>query len=307
MSGGSGKNAAIVFIKPHAVTSAVEELVRKQLAANGITIMSNGKINAETIDEKKLIDKHYGAIASRALEQTPNQLSPQDNAKALFSDTFGQTWEQALAAGLLFNSADAATKLGIQLTEVGERWSKLQKDKDMIKLGGGFYVGKMDSIFVINGFYVPMRAKFTTPGTCIQYFEVEWDPAKLSWKSFRGDVIGATDPTKAKEGSIRNLILKDWEKMELKSVPNTTDNGVHASASPFEGLAEKANWLGAKMEDDPVGKALVERGLSKETITSWFGDPSVEYDGNKQSIFDMLEDLDIGDCLEKAAKINSVA
>lgn len=305
MTGGAGKNAAIVFIKPHAVNSAVEELVRKQLTANGINILSDGKITAETIDEKKLIDKHYGAIASRAVEQTPNQLSPQDNAKTLFNDTFGQTWEQALAAGSLFNSDDAATKLGIKLSDVGERWSKLKKDTEMIKLGGGFYVGKMDNIFVINGFYVPMRAKFTTPGTCIKYFEVEWDPAKLAWKSFRADVIGATDPAKAKEGSIRNLILQDWEKMELKSAPNTGDNGVHASASPFEGLAEKANWLSVDLEKDAVYKSLVQEGLSKETILSWFGDPSVEYDGNKQSVFDMLEDLDIRDCLEKAAKINS--
>lgn len=47
-------------------------------------------------------------------------------------------------------------------------------------------------------------------------------------------------------------------------------------------------------------------GLSKEGITSWFGDPSVEFDGHRQSIFDMLEDLDVGDCLKKAAKIITV-
>jgi len=286
---------------------SVEELVRTRLAANGVTIVTNGKITAETIDEQKLIDKHYGAIASRAVEQKPSQLSPQETAKALFFDTFNLTWDQALTKGLLFNSADAATKLNIRLTEVGERWSKLKKDTDMIKLGGGFYVGKMAGIFVVNGFYVPMRAKFTTPGTCIHYFQVEWEPAKLPWKNFRADVIGATDPAKAKGGSIRNLIYQDWENMGLPSSPNTGDNGVHASASPFEGLAEKANWLGVKIEEDPMGKALMKVELGKETITSWFGDPSVEFDGNKQSIFDMLEDLDVGECLEKAAKINKGA
>jgi len=174
----------------------------------------------------------------------------------------------------------------------------------MIKLGGGFYAGKIDNIFVINGFYVPMRAKFTAPGTCIHYFEVQWDPAELSWTDFRATVVGATDPTKAKEGSIRNSILKDWEKMELKSEPNTGDNGVHASASPLEGLAEKANWLGVKVDADPVGKALMKLGISKQTLTDWFGDPPVQFEGQKQSIFDLLEDLDVGDCLEKAQKIN---
>merc|ERR1719189_1734885 len=101
-------NSAIVFIKPHAVTQSVEDLVRTQLKANGVTIVANGKITAETIDQQKLIDKHYGAIASRAVEQKPNQLSPQETAKTLFFDTFKLTWDQALAKGFLFTSADAA-------------------------------------------------------------------------------------------------------------------------------------------------------------------------------------------------------
>ena len=33
------------------------------------------------------------------------------------------------------------------------------------------------SIFVINGFYMAMREKFTKPGTSIYYYLVEWDPA----------------------------------------------------------------------------------------------------------------------------------
>jgi hypothetical protein len=38
------------------------------------------------------------------------------------------------------------------------------------------------------------------------------------------------------------MILRDWENLGLAYVPNVGDNGVHASASPFEGLAEKMNW-----------------------------------------------------------------
>jgi hypothetical protein len=34
-----------------------------------------------------------------------------------------------------------------------------------------------------------------------------------------------------------------WEALGLRAPCNTSDNGVHASASPFEGLAEKMNWL----------------------------------------------------------------
>ena len=40
------------------------------------------------------------------------------------------------------------------------------------------------------------------------------------------------------------------------------DNGVHASASPFEGIAERMNWLGQALDTDPFGSALLANGLS---------------------------------------------
>ena len=36
--------------------------------------------------------------------------------------------------------------------------------------------------------------------------------------------------------------------------------GMHASASPFEGLAERANWLEAEIKDDAFGKQLLAAG-----------------------------------------------
>ena len=43
----------------------------------------------------------------------------------------------------------------------------------------------------------------------------------------------------------------------LASAPNTGDNGVHASASPFEGFAERTNWLATAIGDDVFGKQPV--------------------------------------------------
>ena len=42
-----------------------------------------------------------------------------------------------------------------------------------------------------------MRGKFTTPGTCIHYYEVEWDPKDLSWGDFREKVLGGRALTRA--------------------------------------------------------------------------------------------------------------
>ncbi|KAL1528534.1 hypothetical protein AB1Y20_009877 [Prymnesium parvum] len=162
-------------------------------------------------------------------------------------------------------------------------------------------------IFVINGFYMAMREKYTKPGASIHYYLVEWDPSKLSWEEFRSKVLGATDPTTASDSSLRKAIYKNWKALDLKSEPNVGDNGVHASASPFEALAERLNWLGAKLEDDPFGKAMLESGIPKDTIMKWTKDPQVSFEGKKSSLFDLLEDLDYDECLAKAQAIAGVS
>ena len=149
------------------------------------------------------------------------------------------------------------------------------------------------------GFFMAMRSKFVEPGTSIHYYVVEFDPAVLPWAEFRGSVLGPTDPKSAPPGAVRGEILKDWQALGLKEVPNGGDNGVHASASPFEGLAERMNWLGVDPASDAFGTSLIKAGVSVETIKKWSVDPSV---GGK-SLFDQLEDLDAQPCVAKAAAL----
>lgn len=279
------------------------DLVRKKLQEAGIRIVREQQIAAETIDEKKYIDKHYGAIAARAVLQQPSELVVQDGPKEEFKKLFGLSWEDAIKQGVVFNAKDTADKLGIKPLEVGEKFGKLQRGVDSLKFGGGFYVGKFDGIYCVNGFYTSMRAKYVTPGTCIYSYEVEWEPAMLPWKKFRGELIGATNPAEAAAGSIRQTILSDWNNLGLKAEPDGSDNGVHASASPFEGLAEKSNWLGASMREDPLGQAFIEAGVPLKNIEAWTGDPSVLFDGKKQSLFDLFEDVDVKDCVKKGVAI----
>ena len=96
--------------------------------------------------------------------------------------------------------------------------------------------------------------------------------------------------------------------MGLESVPNKGDNGVHASASPFEGLAERSNWLGNKVDDDSFGKALLDAGLSKSKILAWFKDPQIQIDSSAKSgsVFDQLEDMDVDECLLKLVELNKL-
>jgi hypothetical protein len=57
----------------------------------------------------------------------------------------------------------------------------------------------------------------------------------VAWADFRGKVLGPTNPADAPADSLRGMLNADWQSLGLKSAPNTGDNGVHASASPFEG------------------------------------------------------------------------
>merc|ERR1712182_50891 len=117
-----------------------------------------------------------------------------------------------------------------------------------------------------------------------------------------GKVLGATDPATAEDGAIRKMILDKWEELGLKSLPNVGDNGVHASASPFEAMCERMNWLSVPLEEDPFAQAMLAAGVPKETVEAWTKDPQVEIgDGKKGSIFDALEDMNSSDCLAKAA------
>ena len=195
----SGKtNSAFVFIKPHACKGTpgkVEALVEESFAKNGIRITGKGEMAAETIDKKMHIDTHYGAIASKAVKLKPSELNVPDKGQAEFEKMFGEKWEDAVKAGKVYNAMDGAAKLGVDGSGLNDKWGKLAKGKDLIKFGGGFYCGKVDGIYVMNGFYMDMRAAYTTPGEKIAWYTVSWPTDSLSWGDFRGVVLGATDPT----------------------------------------------------------------------------------------------------------------
>lgn len=307
------KNSAFVFIKPHAVTDKVKDLVKETLEKFEISIKKEGSIEGEEIDKKMLIDKHYYAIAAKATLKKPNELPvPKDK----FKEFFGIDWDEALKQEKVFNAMGACEKLGVDATKLDEMWATCKKEKKLIKFGGGFYCGKLPlpdpaggEIYAFNGFFMAMRSKFVAPGCSIYYYVVEWDSATTSWEDFRGKVLGPTDPATAPEGSLRALIAGKWEELGLKEPCNTGDNGVHASASPFEALAERMNWLGYRAERDQFGKLLLKAGVPTGVIKAWSTDPQVTFGvlPITKSIFDTLEDTDSDYCLALCQMIASYA
>jgi nucleoside diphosphate kinase len=305
------KNMAFVFIKPHAVTPAAEKMVADGLRAKGIAIVGEGTISGKDIDEKMLVDQHYYAIASKATLLKPDQLNvPEEKFQAFF----GLPWKEALAKGVVYNALDAQKLLGLDADGLNQLWATAGKNKQLIKFGGGFYCGKVqpegrEPIYMFNGFFMSMRDTFANHKASIHYYVVEWDAKKLSWEDFRGKVLGPTNPADAPPDSLRGIIMKDWKALGLAKEPNVGDNGVHASASPFEALAERNNWLGIAIDKDHYGQQMLKAGISADTIKAWSVDPQVTYGAEsmpiKMSLFDSLEDTDADMCLARSLMINS--
>ena len=298
------KNSAFVFVKPSANTPQTVELVRNTLKQHGCSINLERSINGATIDRHKLIDQHYYAIASKATILTPKEI-PVPREK--FQQHFKEDWDVVLKEDRTCNAMEACKRFSCTPTELDEAW----RQSDVVKLGGGFYCGlvKMNgqSLYVFNAFFMQMRSKFVEKSASIHCFEIEWDPNQLSWADFRGKVLGPTDPTAAPEGSLRKIILDTYEDLGIKEKPNKGDNGVHASASPFEGLAEKMNWLKVPIRKDTFGSALIAEGISEKLLKEWSLDPQVQLeDGTLGSIFDALEDMDAAACLAKLKGLSTL-
>jgi hypothetical protein len=309
MAEAGSTNAAFVFIKPHANNDKVKAVVQQKLEEAGIEIIREGSYTAQQIDENLYIDTHYGAIANRAVRQQPADLNVPESAQNKFEQAFGLSWSAALEQGLVLNATAAAERLGTDGAGLELEWRKLTKDVDLIKFGGGFYCGKLHDdagdFYAINGFYLSMRSVYCTPPASITWFSVQWPSANLTWADFRGNVLGATDPTAAPEGSARRHILDNWQSLDLESCPDTGNNGVHASASPIEGLFERLNWLGQDPATDVYGQELIGAGIPVETIREWSSDPAVTWEGAKASLFDLHEDLNAPECTQRALAVQA--
>lgn len=301
--GNNSVNCALVLIKPHSATPACLELVRDCLVGAGIRILREGGIEAAEIEEKKIIDRHYFSVASKATMSKPKELSVLADA---FREKFKLGWDDAIAKGLVLNSMDAVSELGVDAVRFGRLWRKAHEEQKVVKLGAGCYCGKLElagrePLYVINGFFVATRSQFTAPGARVCYLEVEWDAQGLSWADFRRDVLGATDPATAPAISLRGRVYDRWQELGLPAPPSAGQNAVHASASPLEATAERCNWLGRKVQEDPFAAQLLGSGVSLEWVEAAILDPQVKLDASEGhgSLFDAVRGMDAGGCARR--------
>jgi nucleoside diphosphate kinase len=294
------ENRALVFIKPDAANSTVIDFINRFLAGWGVELSDPLTMRGSSIAAEGTIDSHYFAIALTAVHTRPAEYSMQSEAVMQFQSAYGISWEKALESGRLLNAVDAQEQLGgISGIELNEIWKRCEQ----VKMAPGLYAGKTspaDSedpetpLFIINGFYPGQREVFTDPEAQVLLYEARFSPETLSWEHFRTVVIGATDPTAAADGSLRAQILKRWQEFGLASPPETSSNGVHASAGPVEGLRERMVWLGTDPSADPLARRLVSLGCTSPFIDRLLENAEITLPDQTGPVFDLTEDMDTG-------------
>lgn len=291
-------NVALVFIKPHANTPAALAAVPRFLQDHGVVVERQGSVTAKEILEKGIIDAHYASIAKVGMARDMTALGLSTSAAEKFQAAYGKSIADATAAGQLHSAATALEALHVTPGELLSRCLAAGYEK----IASGLYVARLEGpdaqpAYVLNGFYARMREKFVVPGVVVHWFVVRFSPKGMPWKTFRSDIVGATNPKDAAAGSLRAKFRDEWQALGLREETNYQDNAVHSSAGPLEALRERVIWLGEDPIADPFGAALASRGLSDQ-LYRLVDNPAIKLaDGREGRAFDLLEDVDTSEAL----------
>ena len=296
----TGKNEFLFFIKPEVLdkkggvdVGKVITLILDKIEEFGLTIHNARVLSAKYLDANNIIAQHYGVINSIAKDAVGNM---SEGAKEKFQEIFGSDVSELKVLGGLEVIEQYPAFNAFSLDYI---WQNLENKK----LAGGTYAEAVkvdhETLYIINGFHPRQLRHFTEEGKCIVVMTLSGD---LDWSAARGSFIGATNPAKADEGSIRRSFLDKKEELGLAEVGQGT-NGVHLSAGPVEALVElrryNSDFSVPGGEKDftsfSFGKKLSEAFGDK--LADITGNINVVADGKSTSIFDLTEEKNSEDAV----------
>lgn len=268
-------NQAVVIVKPHAHNKDTDRFVQSYLTSKNIAILDKIAISGADFSSRNLFKRQYCHIIRHA-EADPASLHLHTEAEVLFRETFGLEWSDAVAQGKLASAFGAVARLRMSHQELFDAWNQASALTLAPSVQVARIVGKQGhDCFVINGFVPHWQDTFSDcPEVLV--FVVEFGKSHLSWKQFRSDIIGSTDPRQAYPGSIRAQLLEHWREVGLTKQPDTLNNCIHASAGPLEALRERMLWVGAELSGDPLARNLLASGIPRPMLEAWLDNADVE-------------------------------
>ncbi len=285
-----------LFLKPNLWDNIESQKeVVSFLNKHGVTVINEIQIPSG-IHFTTTINEHYRNNSQSSII-SPSEIDLDSFEKDLVSSNFDVTWDSQINSGNILNGFEVIERFQISPIELNEIWMKAQT----VKIKSGLYLAKLEingrKIFITNGFYPAIQTKYTNKDSGIIALNIEL-PNNMSWNDFR-ELIGNTDPQKAKKGTLRRHLLDIASSIGI--TVNILDNAVHASASPFEALREIYLWgkfIDKNYKLEPLFITLVENGIKEQNINIWFNNPLIISDGKQIRLFDKLENLDFQETID---------
>ena len=301
----SGKNEFLFFIKPEITLpepgiqlEKLLDMILTQIDAYGLDIANTQVLSASYLEEHNIIAQHYGVI-NKLANDAKGAMS--DGAKAKFQELYGKSVEEAHVAGG-FEVIEAYPDY--TPTTLEYLWQNIPSKK----LAGGTYSIEVSfdgkPLYIVDGFHPRQLEHFIASGRSIVVFTLVGD---IRWEVARQEFIGATNPEKAHEKSLRRAFLENKGSLGLAEVSQGS-NGVHLSAGPVEGLVEliryNSNFSTGDLknyQDFSFGKQLAQH-FSPDQVEDILNNIDVEIEGEKVSVFDLTEEKDSDESLELLKK-----
>eukprot|EP00760_Papus_ankaliazontas_P026412 PhM_4_TR3036/c0_g1_i3/m.93687 len=317
-------NVALVLIKPEANNDVLKNFVRAKLTHTGFTVLQENTLTGPEIARRKIIDRHYAAMASFATKRSASGIRLSEDKKAAFCMKYKVRWDEALESGRVVNATRAQEVLGgISGAELERLWTQAVKEnhQNQMRVARNIVVCHLPqhNLWVVNGFYAALKERFCAEDARTTFMVVSWSEDICSWKHFRENVLGETDPAAAFDGSLRHRIRDMWKKLKLASEPTFQHNCLHGSAGPLEALQERFIWCEAEshrndimgrrfrkfLEADPHGQRLLHHGVSPDLLEAWVENPIVRLERFNGNLFDLVQEMNSTTFLQFCQKMGN--
>ena len=299
------RNHFVLFMKPEllavrdgAKLSPILDVIGAALRQYGVETGAVRAVNGPYLARHQIMEEHYGVI-NRASRLGRAALSAPTLQK-LEAETPGI--KSILGAHQFLDHYPdvSAFALDVIVNKVGSKKIASGKYYSLLNVQG-------ERVVVLNAFHPQQLLHYTQPGQQIVAFECWSD---TDWGVLRTNMTGATDPSRAVEGSIRRTLRERCRELGLHEVTTAT-NGVHCSAGPFEAMLEFCRFFSnhagktlIRTGDTPFGHMLQERGLKAKDIAALAKNPLLGegyvFNQTEEKNSDLAADL-LAAALKKAA------
>ena len=295
-------NELLFFIKPELLQIQEDKYINETLKLifnrfleYGIHIKGLMIVGGNTLREKEIMNNHYGFI---------DRLSRFGSKNITNSDIF------IIREKLNIDREKDLIILGGHefldrfKDETENSLANLWFSKKSIKIRSGFYFQnfsyKNQNLIILNGFHPQKLLHYTDKNSRLILFLIE---SNSDWKCLRNEMVGDTFPEKADHNSIRGALFSNPKSFGLDKV-DISNNGIHLSAGPYEGMFEISNFYGKILDIDITKykplllKKMVEKGIKLEEALTTLTNPTIYFGGKNINLFSITEDVNSPEAIE---------